>query len=125
MKCVGSAYLCVTSLRTLTLTHHCSQISDQVRETFPYPTSPEAYSYGISVAMYTTAFVCVLGGGAFLLASLFVWRDRQRVEQGRVATATTVQEEDADADDESLHDSLYNERAGDDKRLLDDCDTSN
>ena len=123
MKCVGSACLCVTSLRTLTLIHHYSQISDQVRETFPYPASPEAYSYGISVAMYTTAFVCVLGGGAFLLASLFVQRDRQRVEQGRVATRSTVQQEDADH--ESLHDSLYNEGAGDDKRLLDDCDTSN
>lgn len=102
------------------------QISDQVRATFDYPQSPEAYSYGITVAMYTTAFVCALGGGAFLLSSLCVRRDRQRVEQARVGVTGAIQREDPDGDHGSLHHSRsYDVRAEDDiKRLLDDCDTN-
>ena len=98
--------------------HSHLKISDQVRATFLYEDSPEAYSYGISVAMYTTAFVCAIGGGAFLLASLFVARDRHRVEQARVPVASTVQHDDSDEDQESLHDPPSYDVRGDDKRLL-------
>ena len=46
--------------------------------------------------MYTTAFVCAIGGGAFLLASLFVRRDRQRVERAKVPQTTSIQQGDHD-----------------------------
>ena len=79
--------------------------------------------------MYTTAFVCAIGGGAFLLASLFVKRDRLRVERARVPQPHSIQQGDkddegTDQEQESMQDPFNDIRKdGATKVLLGDSDS--
>jgi hypothetical protein len=55
------------------------QVSDSVIGAASDDSAPAAQAYGLTNALYITAFVCVVGGGAFLYASWFVEMDRGRV----------------------------------------------
>jgi MFS family permease len=54
-------------------------VSDSVIGAASDDSAPAAQAYGLTNALYITAFVCVVGGGAFLYASWFVEMDRGRV----------------------------------------------
>ncbi len=58
------------------------QISDEIRHNL-WPNSVPAYAQMMSLqyALYTTAFVSVLGGGAFLAAALYIQNDKARVSK--------------------------------------------
>ena len=60
------------------------QISDEVKATYgPSGQTPAAQADGLTSALYITAFVCVVGGGAFLFATLFVEMDRSKVDKAK------------------------------------------
>ena len=60
----------------------------------------------MTTGLYTTAFVCVLGGGAFLMATLTVVKDRRLVEKTKSNRKLQDSDNDCSDDDSSNNEEL-------------------